>query len=168
MSYNPRSTKKSAALHCRPQVSWSRGADLNHRPSGYEPDELTRLLHPAMGCLSKARIYITLTPANCKKEIPYANDSTIPAHKSFRLIFGDEQNPLYWTKRPRVSSLCDIFSRNICYSLISTDAAAHIPSFTPENQPKNSARRSLEAFLSQNPETARDRKSTRLNSSHMA
>ena len=27
---------------------WSRGADLNHRPSGYEPDELTRLLHPAM------------------------------------------------------------------------------------------------------------------------
>ena len=30
------------------EISWSRGADLNHRPSGYEPDELTRLLHPAM------------------------------------------------------------------------------------------------------------------------
>ena len=32
----------------RPEDPWSRGADLNHRPSGYEPDELTRLLHPAM------------------------------------------------------------------------------------------------------------------------
>ena len=27
---------------------WSRGPDSNRRPSGYEPDELTRLLHPAI------------------------------------------------------------------------------------------------------------------------
>ncbi len=26
---------------------WLRGPDLNRRPSGYEPDELPRLLHPA-------------------------------------------------------------------------------------------------------------------------
>ena len=36
-------------------ATWLRGADLNHRPSGYEPDELTRLLHPAMGCLKGQR-----------------------------------------------------------------------------------------------------------------
>ena len=40
----PAARKKLASL----LKFWSRGADLNHRPSGYEPDELTRLLHPAM------------------------------------------------------------------------------------------------------------------------
>lgn len=30
-----------------PLTLW-RGADSNRRPSGYEPDELSRLLHPAM------------------------------------------------------------------------------------------------------------------------
>ena len=45
----PLDKEKGRKLLCfRPEVSWSRGADLNHRPSGYEPDELTRLLHPAM------------------------------------------------------------------------------------------------------------------------
>ena len=45
----PLDKEKGRELLCfRPEVSWSRGADLNHRPSGYEPDELTRLLHPAM------------------------------------------------------------------------------------------------------------------------
>ena len=36
-------------LSCGPgPIRW-RGRDLNPRPSGYEPDELTRLLHPASG-----------------------------------------------------------------------------------------------------------------------
>ena len=28
-------------------MTWWRGLDLNQRPLGYEPSELTRLLHPA-------------------------------------------------------------------------------------------------------------------------
>ena len=40
--------KKARAFRLWPGVSWSRGENLNLRPSGYEPDELTRLLHPAM------------------------------------------------------------------------------------------------------------------------
>ena len=56
----PLDKEKGRELLCfRPEVSWSRGADLNHRPSGYEPDELTRLLHPAMGYL-KGQGYILL------------------------------------------------------------------------------------------------------------
>jgi hypothetical protein len=58
-------------------------------------------------------MYITLIPANCKKKIPYANDSTIPAHKSFRLIFGDEQNPLCWTKKASNELASAIFSLEI-------------------------------------------------------
>ena len=31
---------------------WLRGVDLNHWPDGYEPSELTRLLHPAIRIVS--------------------------------------------------------------------------------------------------------------------
>ena len=51
--------QKSRRANSAADNSWSRGADLNHRPSGYEPDELTRLLHPAMGYL-KGQGYILL------------------------------------------------------------------------------------------------------------
>jgi hypothetical protein len=35
---------------------------LNLRPSGYEPDELTELLHPAVVCGRKCRCHLAGTP----------------------------------------------------------------------------------------------------------
>ena len=52
-------TKKNVTDSKIGHIIWLREADLNHRPSGYEPDELTRLLHPAMGYL-KGQGYILL------------------------------------------------------------------------------------------------------------
>ena len=43
-----RISQKKKRLCFSAKSFWLREADLNHRPSGYEPDELTGLLHPAI------------------------------------------------------------------------------------------------------------------------
>ena len=51
--------QKGRKLLCfRPGVLWSRGLDLNQRPSGYEPDELPDCSTPQFSCTSVRLIII--------------------------------------------------------------------------------------------------------------
>ncbi len=59
--------EKRPCMLQRPWCFWSRGLDLNQRPPGYEPGELTRLLHPAIYLVPIGIINYSIVRLLCKK-----------------------------------------------------------------------------------------------------
>ena len=81
-------------------IRW-RGRDLNPRPSGYEPDELTRLLHPAsrLGRPLYIRGWGSVKAS-------YPNTVPVPALRTMkRLNFGCSESTTSWRCARRAPSM---------------------------------------------------------------